>query len=101
MSEAWGARFWHPLADGRFAVIDRAFYVADHGRGPVLECQTEYLICRDWRRPGDTEENSDARYVECDGEATEAAARDAAEWGGGVPLGDDEWGRIYPWAVLA
>lgn len=103
VSEAYGARFWHPLADGRFAVIDRAFYVADHGQGPVLELQTEYVICRDWRRPFDTEEQSDARYTECDDEGgvTEAAAKDAAEWGGAVPLGDDEWKLIYPWAVLA
>jgi hypothetical protein len=101
LSEAYGARFWHPLADGRFAVIDRAFYVADHGGGPVLECQTEYLICRDWQRPGDTEERSDARYEEHrDHPATEAAAKRAAErneeW-----TCTYEWGRIYPQEVLA
>ncbi len=101
VGEAYGARFWHPLTDGRFAVIDRAFYVADHNGRRYVECMTEYVVCRDWQRPFDTEERSDARYTECDGNATEEAAKDAAEWGGGVPLGDDEWGRIYPQEVLA
>ncbi len=99
-SGAYGARFWHPLADGRFAIIDRAFYAAERDGRHYLECVTEYVVCRDWRHPFDTEERSDARYTECDDEATEEAAKGAAEWGGGVPLGDDEWGRIYPDKVL-
>jgi hypothetical protein len=101
VSEAYGARFWHPLAAGRFAVIDRAFYIAEHDGRRVLEQQTNYVVCRDWQRPFDTEERSDARHSECEGPATEAAAYEAAEWGGAVPLGGDEWVRIYPDEVLA
>ncbi len=100
VSEAYGARFWHPLADGRFAVIDRAFYVAELDSRRYVECMTEYVVCRDWRRPFDTEDRSDARYEEHrDHPATEAAAKRAAErseeW-----TCTYEWGRIYPQEVL-
>lgn len=102
VGEAFEARWWHPLADGTFAVISRYYYVAERGGQLVLEGYTEYLVCASLDDPGSTERwSGQSAYGVCDGEATDAEAYGCAEWGC-RPLGDDEWAPVAPgWAVLA
>jgi len=68
----WDCQWWTKLSDGTFAVVTRYYYLCqetDDADGHPLddayvEEQTEYLVCTDWREPGSTELNSDARYDE-------------------------------------
>jgi hypothetical protein len=69
IGESWQLRFWNDtVPDG---VIDVFIYVIDHAlktfppEGPSefgLQVQSEFTVCRDRTRPGDTEEWSDATY---------------------------------------
>lgn len=100
-SEAWSARWSRRLADGSHGVVTRTYYATDHEGVLGLECETEYLVCADPDRPGDTETWSDARYE------TVATGRHAgddayAAAGRAVAPTDAEWAAVMPsWAGVA
>lgn len=93
-SEAFDARWTSKLDDGTFAVITRAWYVAKEYGRTYIECQTEYLHCRDLKAPGDTEIFCDYLYEDLDDEPTEAMARKLAEEAEDPEPG--EWARHVP-----
>lgn len=86
VSEAFSAR-WSKPSKGMFAVVTRAYYTVRSGG--VEEC-TEYLLCRDARRPGDTEVWSDARHRRVDGTDPKRLAERAQE------PNDYEWAEVAP-----
>jgi hypothetical protein len=101
VSEAFDARWTEKLVDKTFALITRSWYVAEDNEGHMyIECQTEYLNCRDLRAPGDTEIYCDYLYERLDDEdldgeePTEAAARKLAEEAEDPEPG--EWARHLP-----
>jgi hypothetical protein len=75
--DAWDCEWWTQLSDGTYGVVTRYFYVAadldvdsDTEGDSYIECRTEYMVCTDWDRPGDTEINSDQQYETVDDTAT-------------------------------
>ena len=101
-SDAWSARWTRPLTDGQHAVVTRTYYATrDDSGAETLECETEYLVCADPDRPGDTETWSDARHETLahgrhdSGDAETAAHRAVAPT-------DTEWSSVMPsWAGVA
>jgi hypothetical protein len=101
-SESWSARWTRQLADGQHGVVTRTFYATSSDDGTrTLECETEYLVCSDPERPGDTETWSDARYeTVADGPHTSWDAEQAA--GRAVAPTDAEWSSVMPsWAGVS
>jgi hypothetical protein len=101
-SDAWDARWQRPLPDGMTAMVTRAFYEArEDGKPPtpwLLECQTEYLICRDPADPGGTEVWSDADHTMVPRSGDAGDARKAALNAAGPTAA--EWAKHAPgWAV--
>ncbi len=98
LEAGWDTSWWAPLSyddENLFAVVTRYYYLAQDTDGdgepqgdPYVEEQTEYLVCTDWRHPGDTELNSDTQYVKLDDPATmdtrqlamDAPEPEAGEW---------------------
>lgn len=79
-SESWSRRFVRKLPRALFAVIDVDIYLVQDDDGPVtLERETNYTLCTNPRRPGETEEWVDIRYspVDWQGTPTERDARAA------------------------
>jgi hypothetical protein len=97
VSEAFSARWSAPLPCGLFAVVTRSFYATDF-RGPVMDCDTEYAVCRDPQRPGDTEMWSGGTVTHWSNRTDEASVRLAAELAD--PPTVEEWSSAAPqWAV--
>lgn len=97
MSEAYAARWSRLLPGDLHAVVTRSFYVTScHGGG--IECDTEFAVCRDVRRPGDTELWSAGSVTHWSYRTDEASARQAA--GSAPEPTDAEWVEAAPmWAV--
>jgi hypothetical protein len=64
VSDSFTARWTAPLVDGTFALLTVAFYLAEDDGRTFVECQTEYLHCRDLQDPGGTEIFCDYDYTE-------------------------------------
>lgn len=65
--ESYSVRFRHPGLPG--AVITRAAYAVESGKRPGrfhVQVQTEFTLCTDPDRPGDTETWSDVTYDDWD-----------------------------------
>jgi hypothetical protein len=66
--DGWDCAWWTQLSDGTFGVVTRYFYLATEmvDGEPIgddyIECQTEYMVCTDWRDPGSTEINAEYQY---------------------------------------
>lgn len=101
ISEAYSARWTHPLEGGLHAVVTRYYYVSDgDGHDLHVEEETEYLACTDPSDPGSTEQAADYGYrtVPCRGPFDDAAARTAAEQAPEPTVA--EWAEMLPdWKV--
>jgi len=90
ISDAYDTRWYAKLTDGTYALVTRTYYIARLDRRTFVECQNEYLICRDFADPGGTEYGSELVYQEVASSdpssedprllAAQASAPEPGEW---------------------
>jgi hypothetical protein len=96
VSDSFNACWTAPLDDDTFAMLTTSFYLAEQDGRRFVQCETEYLHCRDLAAPGDTPIfcGYDYTEVEVDGDPNKTDLHKLAEQADDPQYG--EWADHVP-----